>query len=332
MSATDTPIKMLLHEFSHSYAAWLLNTTEENIAIVQELNTELPPKSPLRADLLQQVTFINGQRTLLHIEIQGKGSERPMQYRMLDYANTIIQKYLIGSQASLFSVVIYVGEGAGKYDTGQYAVAFPPSIPLLVEGRGAAVTWSYRVIHLWEMSAETLLALDIPALLVLIGQTRIEKPSEIIPKVIQRIKAQVPDTEKLAELLSMMKVLQINKEVSEMVDKYLAEMELDEFDTPYLRELREEANRKAEENYIKTMDDRKYQWIEEGEIKALREFLLESIALRFTAPIISYKQIEAQIENIRDVEVLRSLFKKAIVAPDFNTFSQNAANIIPTSL
>ena len=42
---------------------------------------------------------------------------------------------------------------------------------------GLTLAWRYRVIRLWLMPAEELLALGRPALLTLIGQTRIAEPA-----------------------------------------------------------------------------------------------------------------------------------------------------------
>ena len=112
----------MLHEFPQPCAAWLLDTSEANIHFVKELTIEQIHKEPLRVDSLLQVTLVDGRQTLLHIEIQGKSSNRAMQWRMLDYVNIIAQRQLPGSQESLSCVVIYVGEGAGKNDTEEYAI------------------------------------------------------------------------------------------------------------------------------------------------------------------------------------------------------------------
>jgi hypothetical protein len=90
-----------------------------------------------------------------------------MQWRMLDYVNAIVQRKNKEGQVSLCSVVIYVGEGAGKNDTGKY------EIDCLFGNK--TLLWSYRVIHLWDISAESLLETGIPAIIALIGQTRMVK-------------------------------------------------------------------------------------------------------------------------------------------------------------
>ena len=312
MSTTDTPIKVLLREFPQPCAAWLLNTTEANIHYVQELNIDLPPKEPLRADSLLQVTLADGSLTLLHIEIQGKSSNRPMHWRMLDYINLIAQNQLQNSQNNLCSVVIYVGEGAGKADNGEYAIDCPLG--------NKTLTWSYRVIHLWEMPAEFFLETGVPALIALIGQTRMEHPRETIIKAINSIQTQVQDKEKQAQLYSIFSSLQQNEEAIKMVEQYLNEMEVDIFDTPLLRRVRGEGRN---EGYEKAIAEGKELWEADGEERSLRNALLDVIALRFNTPINNYRQLETYLNQINDAKLLRTLHQKAILADDFMAFMQN---------
>ena len=76
----------------------------------------------------------------------------------------------------LWSVVIYVGHGAGAGDDGRYQVNGPNGTPTLA--------WRYRVMRLWQMRAEELLAVGRPALLALVGQTQIEAPETVLPEVV----------------------------------------------------------------------------------------------------------------------------------------------------
>ena len=121
--------------------------------------------------------FKDGSQTLLHIEIQGRRNEHPMNRRMLNYNNAIVQNELDISDGLLCSVVIYVGKGAGKNDNGEHTIDCPLG--------GKTLMWRYRVIRLWEIKAETLLEMDKPSLLALVGQTHIDNPRELLPKVIR---------------------------------------------------------------------------------------------------------------------------------------------------
>ena len=173
MPQTDVPLKLLVREFALDFAAWLLGVENADVQGVQPPNIEVPAGA-IRADLLFRVVLADGRTTLLHIEFQGWRSERPMPWRMLDYLSRLAQQ----EPGDLCSTVFYVGDGAGAGDPGEHQVRCPTG--------GATLAWHYQVIRLWQMRAEELLALDRPALLTLIGQTRIENPA-VVPQAIEAI-------------------------------------------------------------------------------------------------------------------------------------------------
>jgi hypothetical protein len=70
-----------------------------------------------------RVALAGGHDVLLHVEFQGKDSERPMPWRMVDYLGRIAEReldYRHLERLSLCGVVFYVGEGAGAHDSGAY--------------------------------------------------------------------------------------------------------------------------------------------------------------------------------------------------------------------
>jgi hypothetical protein len=173
MSEPDNPLKMLITEFSAAFAAWLLGRP---VRRVRPLNVEFPA-SPAQSDLLFEVIDVLGNLIFLHIELQGRRSPEPMPLRMLDYLSRIVRREvgLSGDENGprLVSVVIYVGEGAGRGDNGVYQV--------LGLGDEATLRWQYRPLRLWEMAAEQLFELDNPAFLALVGQTRLSNAQKILP-------------------------------------------------------------------------------------------------------------------------------------------------------
>jgi hypothetical protein len=172
MGETDNPLKLLIAEFSEAFAVWLLGVP---VQVVRPLNVEFPG-APARGDLLFEVIDAAGRIVYLHIELQGRRSHEPMPLRMLDYLSRIVQRE-IGSPDDksplLESVVIYVGDGAGKGDDGDYRV---------MGLDGATLAWRYRPIRLWEMEAESLFALNNPAFLALVGQTRLTTRKQRCPR------------------------------------------------------------------------------------------------------------------------------------------------------
>jgi len=101
-----------------------------------------------------------------------------MPWRMVGYLGKIAEReldYRHLERIPLCAAVLYVGEGAGVHDTGDYHIVCPDG--------GVTLAWRYRVIRLWQMPAEELLALGRPALLTLLGQTRIAEPARVIPRL-----------------------------------------------------------------------------------------------------------------------------------------------------
>ena len=226
---TDLPFKFLLSNYPEQTASWLLNVPLERIRCVQNLNTEMSAQA-VRADLLFNVELDDNTETVLHIEVQGKGSDMYIPYRMLGYTANIVLQEKLKSGDNLCSVVIYVGKGAGANDNGDYKLTCPLGADSL--------SIHYHVIRLWNIEAETLLAMDNTALLALIGQTKIDKPHELIPKVVKKIRELVPTVEEQTRLFSLLAILAEGKDVSEMIETVLDELDIGWLDTPLAQRLR----------------------------------------------------------------------------------------------
>ena len=184
------------------------------------------PATTLAADQVFHVTLTTGQALLLHLEFQGLGSRPPMSWRMLEYMARLAYTHRLGMR----SVVFYVGRGAGADDTGHHQLTdLDGTVTLL---------WRYQVIRLWQIPAEELLALETPALLALVGQTRIDQPAVVLPSVVARLR-RVPDAERRGRLLTAMLALLPEEEMIAMVERLLEDDAL-LLDTPYLRRIREE--------------------------------------------------------------------------------------------
>jgi predicted transposase YdaD len=230
MSETDNPLKMLITEFSEAFAAWLLNRP---VQWVRPLNVEFPAH-PVQSDLLFQVMDEQGEELLLHYELQGRRSHQPMPYRQLEYMSHITIREIpwpLGPDAPrLYSVVLYVGRGAGRGDRGDYTVYGP-------EGT-VTLHWHYQPVRLWEMTAENLLQLGQPALTALIGLTQLQRPEAELPQALNRIRS-VADVEQRQRLLTAMVSLLPTEEVIQMAEKLLEESESMLIDASYLRRMRE---------------------------------------------------------------------------------------------
>jgi predicted transposase YdaD len=274
MAATDHPLKRLVSLFIDDFAAWLLNSP---VREARPLNVELPADL-LVADQVFRVTLVDGRELVLHIEFQGRRSHQPMPWRMLEYMPRLAVTYRL----PLWSVVFYVGAGAGIEDTGRHEIQGPAAVAPLV--------WHYQVVRLWQMSAEDLLALDQPALLALVGQTRLERPAVVLSAVVARLR-QVPDPEARTRLLTALLALIPQEEIVTMVEKLLEDDTL--FDSPFLRRIREEGR-------------------EEGLLAARRYDIVEALTLRFAPPAAIAQQVAQHVETLTDAAALERLFTAAV--------------------
>jgi predicted transposase YdaD len=165
---------------------------------------------------------------------------------------------------------MYVGRGAGADDTGIYQVNGLDGTPVLA--------WRYRVIRLWQMQAEELMAARQVAPLALLGQTQIAQPEVILPAVVTRMRS-VADVALRGHLLAAFLALLPDEEMVSMVERLL---EQDEWllELPYLRRIRAEGH--AEGRREGEAEGRR-----EGEAEGRREgeaeVLLRQLRLRFGA-------------------------------------------------
>ena len=269
------------------------------------LNVELPAET-LAADQVFQVTLADGHTLVLHIEFQGRTSHEPMEWRMLEYIVRLAHTHRL----DLWSVVIYVGRGAGAGDTGSYQVNGPDDMPTLV--------WRYRVIRLWQMHAEELLAVGRPALLALVGQTQMEMPETVLPDVVARLRG-VTDPESRGRLLAALTALIPEEEMIAMVERLIDREEL-LLDTPFLRRIREEGREEgraegraaghAEGLHAGLAEGHTVGRVE-GALAARRRSILDVLVVRFDPPSSVYQRIEQQLETDTDEAHLAQLLAAA---------------------
>jgi predicted transposase YdaD len=302
MTETDIPLKLLVREFTLDFAVWLLDVEPEAIRRVRPLNVELPADA-LRSDTVFRVTLTDGRVTVLHIEFQGRRSERPMPLRMLDYLSRLAQR----ESAALCSAVLYVGRGAGADDDGAHRIECADGTPTLL--------WRYRVVRLWEMRAEELLALERPALLTLVGQTRIDEPGQVLPQVVEAIQG-TPDEEKRVRMLMSLTSLMQDEEVLKMAEQLMRSIDQDPIlDTPFLRRIRaqgrEEGRKEGREEGRK-----------EGLTKGLSEAILDILVARLEPPVQVYRRVERRLEDITEEDELRALLEIAACTDDIAEFER----------
>ena len=296
MADTDSPLKRLVSLFSAEFAAWLLRA---DVRQTHPLDTELPG-APVVADQVFRVALASGQEVLLHIEFQGRRSHQPMSWRMLDY----MARLAAAHRLAMHSVVLYVGRGAGSNDSGAHQVEGVLGQP--------ALAWRYGVIRLWQLSAQELLAQDSPALLALVGQTRIEQPETVLPEVLSRLR-RIPEAERRSRLLTDMLTLIEDEEIVAMVERLLESDDL-LIDTPYVRRIREAGR---EEGREAGREEGREAGREEGSLMTRRQDILQILTLRFGSQEASLMEA---LEQISDAALLEALFTAAVQSADLSAF------------
>lgn len=276
------------------FAIWLLG---DKIRQISPLNVALPASEEIRPDLVYQVTLTDGPPLILQIDFQGRTTHRPMPWRELDYISRLTEIHHL----PVCSVVIYVGDGAGANDTGQYQYTCPTTGDVIL-------SWRYRVIRLWQLPAEDFLKLERPALLPLVGQTQIQQPEQLLPEVVKRIRA-IPDEEQQGRLLTALIALMNDEEMITVIENLLEQDEL--LNTPYLRRIRKEGLEKG---------------LEEGTILTIRRKVLDVVTFRFQLSLLESQRLEQQLLTINDEGQLDKLFAAALRSEkleDFQTVLNN---------
>ena len=213
--------------------------------------------------------------------------------------------------------VFYVGEGAGIGDTGRHVIQGPAEL--------APLMWQYQVVHLWQMPAEDLLALNRPALLALVGQTRLNNPAIVLPAVVARLR-QVPDPEARGRLLTALLALLPQEDIVTMVEKLLEDDTL-LLDTPYLRRIREAGHQEGreagrEEGREVGREEGREVGREEGILAARRRSIVDALTLRFAPPTLALQQVAQHVETLTDETALERLFAAAIRSASLAEFRQ----------
>lgn len=290
MAIFDALLKQLVADDAREFAGWLLNMEVED---VEPLTVELPA-TQVRVDTVFRVRRRDGQELVLHIEFQGRRSRPPMPWRMLDYMVRLIQQYRL----PIHSTVLYLDRGAGSQDTGQHQHLSPDGSVVLA--------WTYQVVHLWLLSAEDILALGRRSLLPLVGLTPFQDSAETLPKVVAAIRLE-PDPERQKVLLAHLINLMQDEEIIAMTQQLLSDEDIEDLKRfPFLWQ-----------NYQRQQQEAR----SEGERQQLRADILEALVVRFDPPVSEFRKVEQALAEIDDATRLGDLFRRALRAADFDTFT-----------
>ena len=281
------------------------------------------PGQAVRTDLLFRVVDAEDRPIILHIELQGRSSHQLMEYRQLGYLSRIVIREELLPDTRLHSVVIYVGEGAGRHDKGQYHIA----------GLGESVTlnWNYQVIRLWELSAEHLLATGRPELISLIGQTQMAEPKKALAQATKVILA-VEDVQERDKLLTSLVTLLPDKELSKMVEQWLENEGL-LLDTPFIRKIRQEGWREGQEEGLERgvqigRSEGLEKGVQIGREEGVRQATLQALSARFPLLATESRRIEKLLNRVHNYEQLQSFLPLLFEVETFAQFEAKAQELV----
>jgi len=228
-----------------------------------------------------------------------------MPLRQLEYLVRLTSEY---PNLAVHSVVVYVGQGAGKDDEGSHAF-------YRLDGK-AVISWYYDVLRLWEMTAEELLALDKPTLLGLVGQTKVTDPAKVVPLIVAGLE-KITDAEKRGRILTAMLALINEEEFFAMLEQKFVEEELFT-NTPYMirmRKMEAEEERRAQEEQRRAQEERK-----EATLATLQKSILRILQMRFAPPEALLGQLETALGQVANEDTLQTLFEVALQADTISSF------------
>jgi predicted transposase YdaD len=170
----DSIVKRLIGTHPGQYASWLLTqalAAAQTVQFLATLNIELEARHLLADGLLK--VLIDGKEAILHLEFQSERDDT-IGRRMLEY--NLLAEHQYG--LPVCSIVVYLRKRA---------VIPTPHVCLFLDG-GVTYTFHFRVIELWEQSAQAILDLGLEGLLPLLPLTKGGKQREIIEIMIDRLK------------------------------------------------------------------------------------------------------------------------------------------------
>ena len=222
MAKTDNPLKIHFTEFLELLTPWLMG---QPIQSVKESNIELPA-TELRTDQIFEVVMANGEEIVLHVEFEAGKDTEVMKWRVLNYMSRIT--YI--KRKSVQSVVVYIGN-IGKSDSGKHSIGNQ--------------SWNYKVIRLADIKASEILATNNPALISLIGLTKLARPEQEVFEALDKIK-ETADNEDKKDLLGTLLILLPSERLVDMVQEQL-EKEDWLLNTPFLQKIRGQGREEGRE-------------------------------------------------------------------------------------
>jgi predicted transposase YdaD len=293
----DNGSKRLLEEATQDFLDWLLKGAFFTGQRSQEFESR-----QLDADIMHEMLF-QGERVLCNVEFQS-GPDSEMELRLLEYCVLAYRRYL----CPVYTVVVYLKKG-GK-------VAVPPFVMRLPDGE-EVLRHNFRVINLYEIPYEEMLAKGLPGLLPLVPLALNGARREVVEEIIRRLAR--PGEPVRKELLALTRLFASlafkSQEDQEWLRRRFGMLKDILRETPAFQQILEEG---LEEGLEKGREEGLEKGRKEGSeleqqrhLQSLRQKLLNLIHVRYSE---LFSLAQEQVSLIKEPEVLEDLFFKIAIA------------------
>jgi predicted transposase YdaD len=291
----DKLLKAFLKRYWRDVAEWLLGERPES---VEELETTHSLVTSRAEDKFLHLEFKDKPGVLLHLELQMKG-DLTMPVRITEYFGYALKTLELAVKQGLrpACVVVYLDRELYREDPGQLDMVGELSFRLFA---------SYKVVKLWDLSPEPVLAMESPGLCPFLPLMA-GKPEELVIRSLAKIRAapeHMASAEDKRELLQALASLagRVIANMDKLTDLILSDQDLLE----------------SHPLYKKGQKAGKEEGAQEGQ-EALREAILELLRARFgEVP----EDICDRLENIHTLADLKALVGSAARARDVDSFRQ----------
>lgn len=289
MRQFDPIVTHIMDRFSAEFARLIFN--EPNLEILQRLDTKQATIKVHQNDMTFKVRRSNGEVSLLHIEVQTRDStDSPMPLRVLQYASSLILRYLI----PVYSLVLYLAPNAGRTDPGTYGYG----------DEMFGLRLNYKVIRLADLDGQSFL--EAPAVGLLPFTPLMKRPDGMtaeawVEACIAKTQAAPVDKQTQGTLLFALSLLGSLAHEPQLFQKLISEEIMQE--SPF---------------YDLVLQRGIVQGITQGARDIAIKNIIAVLTTRF--PDTDTHTVTQTLEAIGDIERLTQLHNTALLTSSFNAF------------
>ena len=311
MAQYDISSKYLWSQHPEELLQFFLNRPD--VEFITQLNTEQTTFRTHRGDNTLRVR-LNGQETIVHVEVQSGDSAKPMWARLSQYCGFLIGEY----QLPVCCIVVYLGQSAGQNDLGYYSYDIS----------GFRYLLQYQVVRLSEMDGESVLAAGVPALLPL---TPLMKPpagmdaETWLGQCVSTVEKAAIEKSARDDLVALLGIFSLLIYDIETISKFIEEAIMAE-STFFQEYFDKELKRRTEElrEQLEKEQEEQLEQLEKEQEVSLRKSAVESVIdvleMRFESSIV--QALKPALDQVGDPQQLRQLRRSAVQVPTLEAFAE----------